>query len=68
MIKRWSKFNESNSVDNFKSEVEKIRSYFVEFEDDNLVTYEAKVIGRFDSELRRVDYSPQLFLCCKQAH
>lgn len=47
MIKRWSKFNESNSVDNFKSEVEKIRSYFVEFEDENLVTYEIKVMSVF---------------------
>jgi len=51
MIKRWSKFNESNSVDNFKSEVEKIRSYFVEFEDDNLVTYEAKVIGKSEVDM-----------------
>jgi hypothetical protein len=53
MIKRWSKFNESNSVDNFKSEVEKIRSYFVEFEDDNLVTYEAKVIGKSEVGMMR---------------
>jgi hypothetical protein len=53
MIKRWSKFNESNSVDNFKSEVEKIRSYFVEFEDDNLVTYEAKVIGKSEVDMMR---------------
>lgn len=35
MIKKWSKFNESSSSDNFKSELEKIRGYFVEFEDDN---------------------------------
>ena len=39
MIKRWSKFNESNSTDNFKSEVEKIRSYFVEFEDQNAISF-----------------------------
>jgi len=45
MIKRWSKFNESNSVDNFKSIVEDIRSYFIEFEDMNVVSYEMKVFG-----------------------
>lgn len=51
MIKRWSKFNESNSTDNFKSEVEKIRSYFIEFEDENSVTYEAKVIGKSEVDM-----------------
>ncbi len=51
MIKRWSKFNESNSTDNFKSEIEKIRSYFVEFEDDNLVSYEAKVLGLTENDM-----------------
>ena len=50
-IKDWSKFNESNSTDNFKSEVEKIRSYFVEFEDDNVISYEMKVIGITENDM-----------------
>jgi hypothetical protein len=45
MIKDWSKFNESASSDNFKSEVQKIRSYFVEYEDDNIVSYSMCVCG-----------------------
>ena len=45
MIKRWSTFNESNSTDIFKSEVEKMREFFIEFEDSNSVTYDMKVIG-----------------------
>jgi hypothetical protein len=51
MIKRWSTFNESNSVDNFKSEVEKIRSYFIEFEDINSTSYEMKVIGSSENDM-----------------
>jgi hypothetical protein len=51
MIKKWSKFNESNSTDNFKSEVQKIRSYFVEFEDDNVISYEMKVIGKSENDM-----------------
>lgn len=51
MIKRWSKFNESNSVDNFKSEVEKIRNYFVEFEDENAISYEIKVLGSTENDM-----------------
>lgn len=51
MIKKWSKFNESNSIDNFKSEVEKIRSYFVEFEDLNVISYEMRVIGSTENDM-----------------
>lgn len=51
MIKKWSKFNESNSVDNFKSEVQKIKSYFVEFEDLNVISYEMKVIGSTETDM-----------------
>jgi hypothetical protein len=51
MIKRWSTFNESNSVDNFKSEVENIRNYFIEFEDSNSVSYEMKVIGKSENDM-----------------
>ena len=47
MIKRWQKFNESNSVDNFRSEVEKIRSYFVEFEDENAISYEMNRVDQY---------------------
>jgi hypothetical protein len=49
MIKRWSTFNESNSTDIFKSEVEKMREFFIEFEDSNSVTYDMKVIGSNES-------------------
>lgn len=45
MIKDWSKFNESNSTDTFKSEVNKIRQYFLEYEDENMVSYEMYVCG-----------------------
>jgi len=45
MIKDWSKFNESNSSDNFRDEVNKIRQYFMEYEDDNIVSYEMYVCG-----------------------
>jgi hypothetical protein len=51
MIKRCSTFNESNSVDNFKSEVENIRNYFIEFEDSNSVSYEMKVIGKSEVDM-----------------
>jgi hypothetical protein len=51
MIKGWQKFNESNSVDNFTSEVGKIRSYFVEFEDDDVISYEMKVIGASENDM-----------------
>jgi hypothetical protein len=43
MINRWEKFNESNSSEKFKSEVQKIRSYFIEFEDDNIISYNMRV-------------------------
>ena len=45
MIKDWSKFNESNSTDSFKSEVNKIRQYFLEYEDEDMVSYEMYVCG-----------------------
>ena len=45
MIKDWSKFNESNSTDTFKSEVNKIRQYFLEYEDEDMVSYEMYVCG-----------------------
>lgn len=45
MIKNWQIFNESNSTDTFKSEVNKIRQYFLEYEDDNIVSYEILVCG-----------------------
>ena len=45
MIKDWSKFNESNSTDSFKSEVNKIRQYFIEYEDEDMVSYEMYVCG-----------------------
>jgi hypothetical protein len=45
MIKKWKKFNESNSVDNFVSIIEDIRSYFIEFEDINSISYLMFVIG-----------------------
>ena len=51
MIKRWSTFNESNSTDIFKSEVEKMREFFIEFEDSNSVTYDMKVVGSNESDM-----------------
>ncbi len=45
MIKDWSKFNESVSSDNFRDEVNKIRQYFLEYEDDDIVSYEMYVCG-----------------------
>ena len=45
MIKDWSKFNESNSTDSFKSEVNKIRKYFLEYEDEDMISYEMYVCG-----------------------
>jgi hypothetical protein len=51
MIKGWQKFNESQSDDNFKSEVEKIRSYFVEFEDQNAISYAMKVLGSTENDM-----------------
>ncbi len=51
MIKLWSAFNESNSLDNFKSEVENIRNYFIEFEDSNSISYEIKVIGKSENDM-----------------
>ena len=54
MIKDWSKFNESNSTDTFKSEVNKIRQYFLEYEDDDIVSYEMYVCG-FSSRVKERD-------------
>jgi len=45
MIRNWKKFNESTSSDNFRDEVNKIRQYFVEYEDDDIVSYEMYVCG-----------------------
>ena len=46
MIKRWSTFNESASSDNFRDEVNKIRQYFLEYEDDNIVSYQMYAFTR----------------------
>ena len=54
MIKDWSKFNESNSTDTFKSEVNKIRQYFLEYEDDDIISYEMYVCG-FGSRVKERD-------------
>jgi hypothetical protein len=54
MIKDWSKFNESNSTDSFKSEVNKIRQYFLEYEDDDIISYEMYVCG-FDTRVKERD-------------
>ena len=51
MIKDWSKFNESNSTDTFKSEVNKIRQYFIEYEDDDIVSYELYVCGQRENQM-----------------
>jgi len=60
MIRRWSTFNESNSTDIFKSEVEKIKEFFIEFEDSNSVTYEMKVIGRSAGSRKQEEFSIHL--------
>lgn len=51
MIKDWSKFNENASSDNFKDEVNKIRQYFMEYEDENMVSYEMYVCGQKENEM-----------------
>ena len=55
MIKDWSKFNESNSTDTFKSEVNKIRQYFLEYEDDDIISYEMYVCGFSSSRVKERD-------------
>lgn len=45
MIRNWKKFNESTSSDNFRDEVNNIRQYFIEYEDDDIVSYEMYVCG-----------------------
>lgn len=45
MIKDWSKFNESTTSDNFKDEVNKIRQYFLDYEDSDIVSYEMLICG-----------------------
>lgn len=75
MIKKWKKFNESNSVDNFKSIIEDIRSYFIEFEDIDSISYLVFVIGStentmlwsftaddFDSRLRLIQGESKKYL------
>ena len=54
MIKNWSIFNESSSSDNFKDEVNKIRQYFLEYEDDDIISYEMYVCG-FGSRVKERD-------------
>ena len=54
MIKNWSIFNESSSYDNFKDEVNKIRQYFLEYEDDDIISYEMYVCG-FGSRVKECD-------------
>jgi hypothetical protein len=54
MIKDWSKFNESLSSDLFKDEVNKIRQYFLEYEDDDIISYEMYVCG-FGSRVKERD-------------
>ena len=54
MIKNWSIFNESLSYDNFKDEVNKIRQYFLEYEDDDIISYEMYVCG-FGSRVKERD-------------
>ena len=51
MIKNWQIFNESNSSDSFKQEVIRIRQYFLEYEDDNIVSYEMYVCGQKENEM-----------------
>lgn len=51
MIKDWSKFNESVSSDNFRDELNKIRQYFLEFEDNNIVSYEMYVCGQKENDM-----------------
>ena len=54
MIKDWSKFNESNSSNSFKEEINKIRKFFIEYEDDDIVSYEMYVCG-FSSRVKERD-------------
>ena len=54
MIKDWSKFNESNSSNSFKEEINKIRKFFMEYEDDDIVSYEMYVCG-FDTRVKERD-------------
>lgn len=51
MIKDWSKFNESVSSDSFKDEVNKIRQFFIEYEDDNIISYEMYVCGQKENQM-----------------
>jgi hypothetical protein len=52
VIKDWSKFNESSSSDSFRDEVNKIRQYFLEFEDEGVVEYEIRACGTIVDEKR----------------
>ena len=54
MIKDWSKFNESNSSNSFKEDINKIRKFFIEYEDDDIVSYEMYVCG-FDTRVKERD-------------
>jgi hypothetical protein len=54
MIKDWLKFNESNSSNSFKEEINKIRKFFMEYEDDDIVSYEMYVCG-FSSRVKERD-------------
>lgn len=49
MIKDWSKFNESSSSDNFKDEVNKIRQNFLDYEDDDVISYQIYICGSGNS-------------------
>jgi hypothetical protein len=51
MIKDWSKFNESNSSNSFKEEINKIRKFFMEYEDDDIVSYEMYVCHLKESQM-----------------
>jgi hypothetical protein len=57
MIKRWSKFNEGNTSDLFKDEINKIRKYFIEYEDDDVVSYEMYVCGYSGVKERDMSWS-----------
>lgn len=46
MIRDWLNFNESNLSISFKEEIKNIRQYFLEYEDDDLVSYQIYVCGR----------------------
>jgi hypothetical protein len=54
MIKDWLKYNESNSSNSFKEEINKIRKFFMEYEDDDIVSYEMYVCG-FDTRVKERD-------------